>query len=142
MNNDYLFGLIGGCLIGLGSVIAFALTRKIPGISGIFGRLFARGTTDRPWRLLFLAGSILGAGITFAISPHAAEFQTEGRSLLFFAIGGLLVGVGTRVGGGCTSGHGVCGVGRAQSDSIVATITFVVFGILTASLFRWFAIAT
>src|SRR6187455_331211 len=116
--------------------MTFALTRKIPGISGIFGRLFARGTTDRPWRLLFLAGLILGAGITFALSPHAAEFQTEGRSLLFFAIGGLLVGLGTRVGGGCTSGHGVCGVGRGSRRAIVATLVFMAAGMLTVLVRR------
>lgn len=140
MPTSYLFGLVGGILIGLASLIAFAVTGKIPGISGVFGRLFAPQTNDRPWRLIFLVGLILGAGIAFAVSSHAAEFQTAGRSLAFFAVAGILVGLGTRIGGGCTSGHGVCGVGRGSADSIVATSTFIVFGMLTVWLLRHFAL--
>ena len=136
MPADYLYGLVGGILIGLGSVVAFAATGKIPGISGVFGRLFAPQTTDRTWRVVFLAGLILGAGVTFALSSHATEYQTAGRTLAFFAVAGLLVGLGTRVGGGCTSGHGVCGVGRGNKASVVATLTFVLFGVLTVWVVR------
>lgn len=136
MPAPYIFGLVGGFLIGLGSLVAYAATGKIPGISGVFGRLFAPATTDRPWRLIFIAGLILGAGLAFAFSPHAAEFDPAGRSLIFFAIAGVLVGFGTRIGGGCTSGHGVCGVGQGSRDSIVATITFLLFGMLAAWLLR------
>ncbi|MEP7014755.1 MAG: YeeE/YedE thiosulfate transporter family protein [Verrucomicrobiota bacterium] len=136
----WLFGLLGGILIGVASVIAFAATGKIPGISGVFGRLFAPETQDRPWRIIFLAGLVAGAGITFILSSHAAEFQKGGRSLIFFAMAGVLVGLGTRIGGGCTSGHGVCGVGQGSKDSIAATITFVFFGMLTVWVMKQFAI--
>ncbi|MGZ5019257.1 MAG: YeeE/YedE family protein [Chthoniobacterales bacterium] len=142
MPATYLFGLAGGILIGLGSVLAFAVTGKIPGISGVFGRLFAPQTTDRTWRIIFLLGLLLGAGITFALLSHATEYSTAGRSLTFFAIAGLLVGLGTRISGGCTSGHGVCGVARAKKDSIAATITFVFFGMITVWLLRMFALTT
>ena len=136
MPAEYLYGLVGGLLIGLGSVIAFGATGKIPGISGVFGRLFAPQTADRPWRLVFLAGLIFGAGVAFAFSPHATEYQTAGGTLAFFAVAGLLVGLGTRIGGGCTSGHGVCGVGRGSKASILATMTFVFFGMLTVWIIR------
>ena len=137
---DYWFGLAGGVLIGAASLFAMALTGKVPGISGVFGRLFAPQTRDRSWRLIFLAGLILGAGVAFILSPHAREFQTSGLSLINFLIAGIVVGFGTRIGGGCTSGHGVCGVGRAQKDSIVATMIFVAFGMITVAVWRHFGL--
>lgn len=140
MSASYLYGLIGGLLIGLGSLLAFATTGKIPGISGVFGRLFVPETSDRRWRLIFLAGLILGAGIAFTFSAHAAEFRLAGRSLVVFGVAGFSVGIGTRVGGGCTSGHGVCGVGRGNFDSMVATVTFMLFGMLTVWLVRYFGL--
>ena len=136
---DYWFGLAGGILIGASSLFAMALTEKVPGISGVFGRLFARQTNDRAWRLIFLGGLILGAGVAFALVPHARQFQTSGLPLVNFLIAGILVGFGTRIGGGCTSGHGVCGVGRGQADSIVATMIFVAFGMIAVGLVRHLA---
>ena len=136
MNPDYLLGLVGGVCIGLASVAALAATGKIAGISGVFGRLFAPQTNDRFWRVIFLVALIAGAGVAFVFSSHAAEFATGGRGLAHFAIAGLLVGLGTRIGGGCTSGHGVCGVGQAQKDSIVATMTFMAMGILTVFIYN------
>src|SRR4030095_461991 len=113
---DYWYGLAGGILIGASSLFAMALTGKVPGISGVFGRLFVQETNDRGWRLIFLGGLIVGAGVAFALVPHARQFQTSGLSLVNFLIAGILVGFGTRISGGCTSGHGVCGVGRGQPD--------------------------
>lgn len=130
-------GLAGGALIGLSSLLALILTRKIPGISGIFGRLLQPGTTDRSWRVVFLAGLIAGALLLFATSSSAAVYRVpEDRSLFVFALAGLLVGFGTRFGGGCTSGHGVCGNGMGARDSMVATIVFMASGFLTVYLFR------
>ena len=121
---SYWHALLGGCLIGLASLLATVLTGKIPGISGIFGRILVPATTDKGWRIVFLVGLIGGAALSFSLWRSAALFRPT-RPLAVMAIAGLIVGFGTRLGGGCTSGHGVCGVGRAQKDSIVATLIFV-----------------
>ena len=105
-----LHALVGGILIGLASLIATVLSGKIPGISGVFGRLLVPSTRDKRWRTVFLIGLISGAAVSFTLWESAALFRPM-RSLGMMAIAGLLVGFGTRLGGGCTSGHGVCGVG-------------------------------
>ena len=127
---SYWHALLGGIFIGVASLVAMALTGKIPGISGIFGRLFVAKTSDRAWRLVFLIGLIGGAALSFFLWDSAALFRPM-RPISVMAIAGLLVGFGTRVGGGCTSGHGVCGVGTGQTDSIAATVIFVVVAMAT-----------
>jgi uncharacterized protein len=127
--------LIGGILIGLASLLATVLTGKIPGISGVFGRLLVRATPDKPWRAVFLLGLISGAALCFARWESAALFRPM-RPLVVMAMAGLLVGFGTSLGGGCTSGHGVCGVATGAKDSIVATLTFMVVGILTVLIYN------
>lgn len=140
MSSSYLYGFAGGCLIGLGSLLALVVTGKIPGISGVFGRLFRPKKNDVAWRLIFLAGLIAGAALLFHLSSFAAIFRVpDGRSLAVFAAAGLLVGFGTRLGGGCTSGHGVCGIGMGARDSMVATMVFVTSGIATVWLFQHFS---
>src|SRR3954466_12871416 len=106
----------GGVMIGLASLIATAASGKVPGISGVFGRLLLPGTPDKSWRVVFLLGLIGGAGFCFVLSETAALFRPM-RPLTVIGVAGLLVGFGTRLGGGCTSGHGVCGVGTARKDS-------------------------
>ena len=135
-----LHALIGGILIGLASLIATVLSGKIPGISGVFGRLLVSATRDQPsqgyglagkaWRVVFLIGLIGGAALSFSLWDSAALFRSM-RSLWMMAVAGLLVGFGTRLGGGCTSGHGVCGVGMGAKDSIAATLIFVAVGMVT-----------
>ena len=132
---SYLHALIGGVLIGLASLIAAALTGKIPGISGICGRLLVPGTPDKTWRVLFLIGLIGGAALSFLLWESAELFRPI-RPLAVVAIAGLLVGFGTRLGGGCTSGHGVCGVGTGAKDSIAATFIFVAVAMLTVLLYN------
>ena len=132
---SYWHALIGGVLIGLASLIATVLSGKVPGISGLLGRLLVPATTDKRWRLLFLIGLIGGAAVSFRLWDSAALFRPI-RPLLVMAIAGLLVGFGTRLGGGCTSGHGVCGVGTGQKDSIVATFIFVVVGMATVFIYN------
>lgn len=132
---SYLHALIGGCLIGLASLIATVLSGKVPGISGVFGRLLVPATPDKTWRLVFLLGLIGGAGLSFFLWDSAALFRPM-RSLGIMAIAGILVGFGTRLGGGCTSGHGVCGVGMGAKDSIVATLIFVVMGMVTVLIYN------
>ena len=122
--------LIGGILIGLASLLATALSGKIPGISGVFGRLFVPATPDKTWRALFLVGLIGAAAVSFALWPSAAIYRPM-RSLAVTAIAGLLVGFGTSLGGGCTSGHGVCGVGMGAKDSIAATFIFMITAMVT-----------
>ena len=138
METAWIYGFIGGCLIGAASLLAMIVTRKVPGISGVFGKLLRPGTPDRLWRLVFTLGLIAGATALFFLSDHASLFRVpEGRSLVVFGVAGLLVGFGTRLGGGCTSGHGVCGSGMGARDSMVATVTFMIAGFVTVYLCRF-----
>ena|SRR5438128_5782145 len=127
--------LVGGILIGLASLLATVLSGKIPGISGVFGRLLVAATPDKTWRVLFLFGLISGAALSFTLWQSAALFRPV-RPLVVITIAGLLVGFGTRVGGGCTSGHGVCGVGMGARDSIAATFIFMVATIVTVFIYN------
>jgi uncharacterized membrane protein YedE/YeeE len=127
--------LIGGILIGLASLLATALSGKIPGISGVFGRLLVPATPDKRWRSLFLLGLVGGAALSFLLLDSAAIFRPM-RPLAVMAAAGLIVGFGTRLGGGCTSGHGVCGVGTGAKDSIAATLIFVVVAIVTVLIYN------
>ena len=127
--------LIGGALIGLSAALLMLLTGRIAGISGIFGGCLSLGNGDRGWRLAFIAGLIaaplFGALIRF---PLATPLMP--KSWLVIAIAGLLVGFGTRLGGGCTSGHGVCGVARLSARSLMATAIFMVTAIVVVFLTR------
>ena len=127
--------LIGGILIGFASLLATALSGKIPGISGVFGRLLIPATPDKKWRSLFLLGLIGGAALSFLLWDSAAIFRPM-RPLAVMAAAGLIVGFGTRLGGGCTSGHGVCGVGTGAKDSIAATLIFVVVAMVTVLIYN------
>jgi uncharacterized membrane protein YedE/YeeE len=137
MNPDYLYGFLGGCLIGGGSLLALIATGKIPGISGVFGRLLKPKQNEKGWRLVFLFGLIAGAALLFHLSENASIFRVpDGRNWIIYAIAGLVVGFGTRLGGGCTSGHGICGMGMGARDSMVATGAFMFAGVVTVLLFR------
>lgn len=127
--------LIGGILIGLASLIATVLSGKIPGISGVFGRLLVPATPDKTWRVVFLLGLISGAALSFALWQSAALYRPM-RPLVVMAMAGLLVGFGTRLGGGCTSGHGVCGVAMGAKDSIAATLIFMAAGMVTVFIYH------
>jgi len=130
-----LHALVGGSLIGLASLIAAGLSGKIPGISGVFGRLLVPATPDKAWRIVFLAGLIGGAALSFALWESAALFRPI-RPLGVIAVAGLLVGFGTRLGKGCTSGHGVCGVATGAKDSIAATMIFVGVAVVTVFIYN------
>jgi uncharacterized membrane protein YedE/YeeE len=121
---EYLRGLIGGGLIGAASLLAAAVTGKVPGISGVVSRAIQGASGDRAWRWIFLVGLVGGASAAFAWVPGAADFRPAGP-LSLFAAAGLLVGLGTRIGGGCTSGHGVCGLGTGSRASFVAVCVFM-----------------
>ena len=126
--------LAGGMLIGLGAALLILLGGRIAGISGILGGLLRPGRGDTAWRLLFLAGIVLAPAIlTRLVAFPAARIDADGATLV---LAGLLVGIGTRYGAGCTSGHGVCGVARLSPRSLVATAAFVAGGFLTVWLVR------
>ena len=128
MKHEFFNALGGGLLIGLACLIASGATGKIPGISGVFSKLFFFKPGDTLWRALFLLGLIIGGAVIFHLFDPAYH---PVKSLPVTAIAGLLVGFGTRLGGGCTSGHGVCGMGLGAKDSIVATLTFMTAGFIT-----------
>lgn len=132
--DGYLVAAIGGVLIGLAVVWLMASTGRIAGISGIAGGLVT-GARDRGWRLAFVAGLLVAPGVVWLFTGHSGIGvpQTGWPRML---AAGLLVGVGTRLGRGCTSGHGVCGVARFSPRSILATATFVLAGIVTVALVR------
>lgn len=133
MKPEFFNALVGGVLIGLGSLIASGATGKIPGVSGVFSKFFAFRPGDTLWRGLFLFGLIAGGGL--AILIFNSGYQPAG-SMPVIACAGLLVGFGTRLGGGCTSGHGVCGMGLGAKDSIIATMTFMAAGLVTVYVTR------
>ena len=127
-----LGGLIGGALIGLAAVLLLALNGRIAGISGILGGLItSTGRGDRFWRCAFIFGLLAGAGLYALTSGLPLQLQARGPTLL---VAGLLVGVGTRLGSGCTSGHGVCGLARRSPRSLQATMVFMVAAALTVFL--------
>ncbi|MGJ7457939.1 YeeE/YedE family protein [Halomonas sp. RA08-2] len=140
-----LQGLAGGILIGLSATWLMATLGRIAGISGIIGTLItARPKGDSAWRLTFLLGLIsgpivlilLGGGLgNVAGSPGEVVGQPAGGVLLML-VAGLLVGVGTSLGSGCTSGHGVCGLARLSPRSLAATLTFLVAAIITVYVVR------
>jgi len=122
--------LVGGLLIGSASALAVAMNGKIPGISGVFGRIFRGVSGDTMWRVVFVLGLVFGGVLVFSAYSPAATYRPS-RSLVVTAVAGLLVGLGTRVGEGCTSGHGVCGLGRGSVRSLVATLTFMLWAFVT-----------
>ncbi|MEK8022479.1 MAG: YeeE/YedE thiosulfate transporter family protein [Candidatus Hydrogenedentota bacterium] len=120
--HPYLAGLLGGVLIGIAAAFLWAMLGRVAGISGILAGLL-RGAPGWRWQLPFLCGLIsAGAGFSFM---GFTVFEPINRSMAALIVSGLLVGFGTRMAGGCTSGHGVCGISRFSRRSIVATLTFM-----------------
>ncbi len=115
---------LGGVMIGVAASALLYFDGRIAGISGIAGRLLRREADEVAWRVAFLIGLVGTAAAAFALRP-AAFGTPDGVRLPMLALGGLLVGYGTRLANGCTSGHGVCGLGRFSKRSLVATLTFM-----------------
>ena len=128
-------GLVGGLLIGLAAALLLLLNGRISGISGIVGGLLAPKSADIGWRVVFVAGLVLGAFIYMPATGDAIPISMQ-ASLPVIVVAGLLVGFGTRLGSGCTSGHGICGIARLSRRSIVATLVFMGVAILTVFLTR------
>ena len=128
-------GLLGGALIGLASSLLLLVNGRIAGISGILGRSLLPARGDWAWRLAFLVGLPVGAGLAQQLAPELHGFAITPRLGLLIA-GGLLVGFGTQLGNGCTSGHGVCGLARGSRRSLVATLVFMASGVGTVFMMR------
>ena len=118
---------IGGALIGLAAVLLMLFTGRIA------GGLFNPRTDDRLWRLAFIAG-LIAAPFAAALIGHAVPMPQMPGSVITIAVAGLLVGFGTRLGNGCTSGHGICGIARLSPRSIAATVVFMVAAIIIVAL--------
>ena len=142
--------LLGGILIGLAAAILMVFNGRVAGISGVLGGILApRACEDSvgvgSWRGAFLAGLVAG-GLAllvvmpevFSVASEMANLEATGRGLGVLVVGGLLVGFGTRMGGGCTSGHGVCGLARLSKRSLAATLTFMGSAAVVVFLMRVF----
>lgn len=128
-------GLLGGMLIGLAATLLLALNGRIAGISGILSALVAPLGAESFWKYAFLVG-LVGGPLVYALvtgAPAALELQTGGAGLV---VAGLLVGFGTRLGSGCTSGHGICGLARLSPRSLAATLTFMATAFATVFVLR------
>ena len=126
---------IGGVLIGLAAIALLYFNGRIAGLSGIMGGVLRPQKGDTRWRTLFVAGLLVGALLILWFHPQSMAIRI-GVSDTTVILGGLLVGLGTRIGNGCTSGHGVCGVGRLAPRSMVASAVFFSFAVLTTYVMR------
>jgi len=126
---------IGGALIGLAAVLLMLSIGRIAGISGILSGCLDAGSNDKGWRLAFIAG-LIGAPLTGALAGVPVPVPDMPASWLVIGAAGLLVGFGSRLGGGCTSGHGICGIARLSWRSITATVIFVGVAMLVVALTR------
>ena len=133
MLSSILWATVGGGLIGLAASWLLFAKGRVAGISGIVGGLLGTWNEDSSWRWSFLVGLLVGGGVLMATLPQTIAAPT-GRSLILMAAAGALVGYGTRLGSGCTSGHAICGLTRLSQRSLVATLTFMTTGVTTATL--------
>jgi len=121
--------LVGGALIGIGISILLLFNGKVLGVSGILGEFLNHPLSKNNWRLFYVTGLLVSPFIYNIFYQFPTIEMTSNNLVIVF--GGLLVGFGSRLGSGCTSGHGVCGVARLSVRSLIATTTFILFGVLT-----------
>jgi hypothetical protein len=134
-NLTALSGLLGGALIGLAAAVLMMLTGRLAGVSGILGGVLQARPADQGWRIAFIAG-LIAAPLVAAVAGAPLPRPAMTSSLALVAIAGLLVGFGTRMGNGCTSGHGVCGVARLSTRSMAATAIFMITAIAVVAIVR------
>lgn len=130
--HPWFLSLGGGVLIGLAASVLLLFSGRISGISGIVGGLFSAPRDDQAWRGSFVLGLLAGGAVLVLLAPGVVR-GPEGIEWGTIAVAGLMVGFGTRLGGGCTSGHGVCGLARLSVRSAVATACFMASGVATAT---------
>jgi len=124
---------VGGALIGLAAVLLMAFTGRIAGVTGIAAGLFDPRTDGRGWRAAFIVG-LIAAPLAAALLGHPVAMPRMPGSFVTIAVAGLLVGFGTRLGNGCTSGHGICGIARLSPRSIAATAVFMTAAVIVVAL--------
>jgi uncharacterized membrane protein YedE/YeeE len=132
---DLISALLGGVLIGVASSLLMLLAGRIAGISGILGGSLTLATADKSWRLAFISG-LIAAPVLGGLMGHPLPTPQMPSNWLLIVGAGLLVGFGARLGGGCTSGHGVCGIARLSQRSIVATVVFMASAIVVVAIVR------
>ncbi|MEZ7861538.1 MAG: YeeE/YedE family protein [Aeromonadaceae bacterium] len=130
-----LTALSGGILIGLAALLFLLIQGRVAGISGILAGLLAPATPDTGWRWRFIGGLGVGGALGFWLLGLPAPELSQ-VSWPWLLVGGLLVGFGAKLGNGCTSGHGICGIGRLSVRSIVATLLFMLAGMVTVFIMR------
>ncbi|MFV1531445.1 MULTISPECIES: YeeE/YedE family protein [unclassified Phaeobacter] len=136
MNADWIWGLIGGALIGTGGAVYLLCNGRIMGASGILGGLIdGSGRNTSGERIAFIAGVILVPLVIWLTVADAPDTHLTSNTVVIIAAG-LLVGLGTRIANGCTSGHGVCGISRLSLRGLVATLIYILAGAVTLALFR------
>lgn len=128
--------LIGGAIIGLAAALLLLANGRIAGISGISGGILSGyGKRETIWRVAFVVGMIGAGFVIYRFYPESMTFDIQ-RSKWSMALAGLLVGLGTRIGNGCTSGHGVCGLSRMSPRSMASTMTFIASGVVIVTIVR------
>lgn len=132
--NDFIYGSLGGLLIGVASLILWLALGRITGISGITAGLITRDLLKQMWRLFFILG-LVGGGFVFNRLFEVTTYSWT-NNLLFYSVAGLLVGLGASIGSGCTSGHGVCGLARFSKRSFVAVTIFMITAMLAVTIIR------
>lgn len=138
MTSSILLSLLGGALIGLSASLLLLANGRVAGISGVVGSLLTPVRGDVAWRVLFFAGLLAGGLLLAWLRPgsFSAPMPLNAGGLSMLVAAGLLVGFGSRLGNGCTSGHGICGISRGSARSFAATLIFVATGVLTVFLIR------
>ncbi len=131
---SFLWAAIGGVLIGLASAALHVFVGRVAGISGIAALAFSPEREERDWRQVFVLGLVAGGALMLLVLPSAFSSASPSPGTLRILLAGLLVGFGTRLGSGCTSGHGVCGLSRFSVRSLAATLTFIVAGVATVAI--------
>jgi len=135
MSIEWIHALIGGLIIGAAVSVMLLMNGRVTGISGIINGAISPQKGDTAWRLLFIAGLLLGGLALRSLNPEILGSSPHSNPMITL-VAGLLVGFGTIMGSGCTSGHGVCGISRFSPRSLAATITFMGAGVLSVYLLR------
>jgi uncharacterized membrane protein YedE/YeeE len=139
MSIDWIHALVGGAIIGLAVSVMLLFNGRVTGISGIIGGILSPVKGDVQWRVFFVLGLIFGGYFLRLLNSEifSGQILTKDWTLM---LAGLLVGFGTLLGSGCTSGHGVCGISRLSMRSIVATLSFMIAGILAVVFFKYIGV--
>ncbi len=132
---EWMNALLGGLIIGAAVSLMLLMNGRVTGISGIINGAITPQKGDTAWRWLFIAGLTLGGLTLGSLNPQVFGSSPHGSPLLTIAAG-LLVGIGTIMGSGCTSGHGVCGISRFSPRSLVATLSFIAAGMMAVVIFK------